>query len=168
MGITTIKACAAVLFLLAHTSAFAQGFRDWRFGMSKAEVTAVGDATRYYRFKNGDLGAQGEPFEDRLVSISFYFGDGKLTRVMLIPYMGTDPAKALDAWQDVYTHMKRRCSVGELHESLAAFEAATAKLAQGQRHQMGCHPMPSGVRLWASALRTADGSLMISVNYGEP
>lgn len=178
MAVSTLKACAAAMLLLANTSVSAQGYRDWRFGMTQAEVSAVGDPSRYYRFKNGDLGAQGEPFEGRPVPISFYFGDGQLTRVMLIPFAGSDTAKARDAWRDAYTHLKRQCTgvelqavsgkAVELPEALAAFDAGTANLPPGQRHQMGCLPMPAGLQLWASAQRAADGTLMVSVNYGRP
>jgi len=164
--------------LLGHSSAFAEGYLGWSFGMSKAEVATVGDASRYYSFSNGDLGAQNEPFEGNGVPISFYFGNGKLNRVMLIPYMGNDLTKAREAWRLTYAHIKRKCTGVEVSEAgpgpvqleaaLAIFDVEASKLQQGQRHQIGCLPMSSSWRLWASVTRLANDSLMVSVNYGEP
>lgn len=148
------------------------------FGMSKPEVVAIGDPSRYYSFSNGDLGAQDEPFEGSRVPISFYFGNGRLNRIMLIPYIGTDSAKAREAWQATYAHIKRKCAgvedlaTGpgpvELGAALTTFEVEAGKLQRGQRHQMGCLPMPSGLRLWASLTRLQNDALMVSINYGEP
>jgi hypothetical protein len=164
--------------LLGHSPAFGEGYLGWSFGMSKAEVATVGDSSRYYSFSNGDLGAQNEPFEGSGVPISFYFENGKLNRVMLMPYMGSHLAKAREAWVLAYAHIKRKCTGVEVSEvgsdpvqleaALAIFDVEAPKLQQGQRHQMGCLPMPSSLRLWASVRRLANDSLMVSVNYGEP
>lgn len=164
--------------LLAYSSAFAAGYLGWSFGMSKAEVASVGDSSRYYSFSNGDLGAKDEPFEGEPALISFYFGNEKLNRVMLILYMGSDRLKALDAWRSAYHHIKRMCKTVEVSAAgpgaieqdvaLATFVVEVAKLQQDQRHQMACLPMREDFRLWASVTRMPNDSLMVAVNYGEP
>lgn len=164
--------------LLAHSSAFAAGYLGWSFGMSKTEVASVGDSSRYYSFSNGDLGAKDEPFEGGRALISFYFGNEKLNRVMLISYMGVDRLEALGAWHSAYQHIKRICKAVEVSAvgpgaieqdvALATFVLEVEKLKQGQRHQMGCLPMQEGFRLWASVTRMLNDSLMVAVNYGEP
>ncbi|MBC7918988.1 MAG: hypothetical protein H7Y28_14385 [Rhodoferax sp.] len=174
----TVSRFLMLAVLLASSSVIAQGYMGWSFGMSKTEVAAVGTPSRYYSFSNGDIGAQDEPFEGNGVPISFYFGSDKLNRIMLIPYMGTDIARARGAWRAAYVHLKRKCSgievsgagsgLVELEVALSSFEVEAGKLQRGQRHQMGCVPMPTNLRLWASITRLANDSLMVAVNYGEP
>ena len=169
---------AAVVLLLAHGLAVAGGYQGWQFGMSQAQIRAVGDPARYYAFKNGDLGAGHVPFEDGEALISFYFTAGRMQRVMLIAYMGKDAGQARQAWTKSYEHLARVCgdvespSAGEgattLEAELAVYDREVPALAPGRRHSMGCLRMPAGERVWASATRGEGDLVMVAVNYGEP
>lgn len=166
------------LGLVAHGASFAEGFEAWKFGMTRAEVRAQGDSDSYYSFRNGDIGSRQGPFEGLFVPISFYFSNDRLTRVMLIPYVGTDVGQAREAWRKAFLHLQRVAGGVEvpslgigpttLEVALAAFDAQVGTLPRGARHQIGARPMPSGRRIWASVLHTPDDRLMVSVNYGEP
>jgi hypothetical protein len=55
---------AAFALLLTHGLAAAGGYQGWEFGMTQAQIRAVGDPARYYTFKNGNIGAGHVPFEN--------------------------------------------------------------------------------------------------------
>ncbi|MFC5549019.1 hypothetical protein [Massilia aerilata] len=164
--------------LLSHGLAHAGGYEGWRFGMTHEQVKAVGDPSRYYGFKNGDLGAGKQPFEGGDALLSFYFKGDHMERVMLIPYMGDDLKQGREAWRKSLDHLTRVCggvespSLGKgaakPEAVMAAWDEAVPLMAPGERHQMGCSPMPGGERIWASATRGAGTQVMVSVNYGEP
>lgn len=168
---------AVIALLFAHGLAAAGGYLDWQFGMTQAQVRAVGDPGRYYAFKNGDLGAGSVPFEGGEALLSFYFTDGQMVRAMLINYRGSDTGLARQAWQQTYTHMARVCGdveslvagpgASSLAAVLAAFDKEVPVLAPGQRHQIGCLHMPADARVWASITRGPDNQLMAAVNYGK-
>jgi hypothetical protein len=169
---------ALVLGFLAHGKSFAEGYEAWQFGMTKAEVRAQGDPSAYYSFSNGAVGSKEGPFEGSVVPISFYFSSDRLTRVMLLPYVGNDVGQAREAWRKVLQHLQRVSGGAEvpslgsgpttIERALAAFDEQVGKLPRGARHQAGASPMPTGRRIWASVLHTPDDRLMVSVNYGEP
>lgn len=168
----------AFALLLTQGLAIAAGYQDWQFGMTQAQVRALGDPARYYVFKNGDLGAGQVPFEGGEALLSFYFTEGHLERVMLIAYMGEDAILARQAWTNAYAHLARVCgdveslSTGQgattPEAALAAYDKELPALAPGNRHQMGCLRMPAGQRVWASATRGEGAKVMVAVNYGKP
>ena len=169
---------AAFVLLLTHGLAVAGGYQAWEFGMTQAQVKAVGDPARYYTFKNGDVGAGQVPFENGEALLSFYFADGYMDRAMLIVYRGEDASSARHAWTNAYAHLARVC--GDVESSsagggastreaaLAAYDKDLPALAPGKRHQMGCLRMPAGERVWASAVRGEGNMVMVAVNYGKP
>jgi hypothetical protein len=169
---------AALALLLTHSVVVAGGYQEWKFGMTQTQVKAVGDPTRYYIFKNGDVGAGRVPFEDGEALLSFYFADNHMNRVMLIVYGGEDANLARQAWAKAYTHLVRVCgdvespSAGNgaslLQAALAAYDKDVPALAPGQRHQMGCLCMPAEERVWASVTRSKGNQVMVAVNYGRP
>lgn len=169
---------AAFALVLTQGLAVAAGYQDWQFGMTHAQVKAVGDPARYYAFKNGDLGAGLVGFEEGEALLSFYFTDDRLERVMLIPYRGEDASQARRAWTYAYAHLTRVCgeveslSAGKgattLDAALTAYDKGLPALAPGERHQMGCLRMPAGERVWASATRGEGAQVMVAVNYGKP
>jgi hypothetical protein len=168
----------AFALLLIHGLAAAGGYQGWQFGMTQAQVKAVGDPTRYYTFKNGDVGAGHVPFEDGQALLSFYFTDGHMDRAMLIVYRGEDANSARQAWTSTYAHLARVCgdveslSAGDGASTpdavLAAYDKDLPALVPGKRHQMGCLRMPAGERVWASATRGEGNLVMVAVNYGKP
>lgn len=170
---------AAFALLLTHGLAAAGGYQEWQFGMTHAQIKAVGDPTRYYTFRNGDLGAGKVPFEDGEALLSFYFTDGHMERAMLIAYRGEDASLARRAWTKAYAHLVRVCggdvespSAGKGASTsetvLAAYDKNFPALAPGERHQMGCLRMPAGEQVWASATRGEGNQVMVAVNYGKP
>lgn len=169
---------AAFALVLAHGFAAAGGYEGWQFGMTQAQVKAVGDPSRYYSFKNGDLGAGQVPFETGEALISFYFTNDRMERVMLIAYLGDDAGLARRAWSDAYAHLARVCGDVESpaagdgaikpEAALAAYDRAVPALAPGKRHQMACLRMPADARVWASVTRGEGNLVMVSVDYGKP
>lgn len=168
----------AAFLLLTHGLVTAGSYQDWQFGMTHAQLRAVGAPGRYYSVKNGDLGAGQVPFEDGEALLSFYFTDGRTERVVLIAYGGENTSLARRAWTKAYTHLARVCgdveslSAGNgastLEAALAAYDKDMPALASGQRHQIGCLRMPPVERVWASAARREDNMVMVAVNYGSP
>lgn len=169
---------AAFALLLTHGLVTAGGYQNWQFGMTQAQIKAVGDPARYYAFKNGDVGAGHVPFEDGEALLSFYFTDGRMERVMLIAYRGEQASLARQAWINAYTHLTRICGDVESpsagigastpEAALAAYDKDLPALVSGKRHQMGCLRMPPGERVWASATRGEGNQVMVAVNYGKP
>lgn len=169
---------AAFGLLFTHGLATAGGYQGWQFGMTQAQITAVGDPARYYTFKNGDMGAGHVAFEDSMALLSFYFVDGYMERAMLIAYMGEDASSARQAWTNAYAHLARVCgdvespSAGKgastSEAALVAYDKDILTLAPGKRHQMVCLRMPAGERVWASATRGEGKLVMVAVNYGKP
>lgn len=169
---------ATLALLLTHGLASAGGYQAWHFGMTHEQIKAVGDPTRYYAFKNGDLGAGSVPFEDGEALLSFYFNGDHMQRVMLINYRGEDPSQARRAWANAYARLAKVCgdveslSAGQgaitLEAALAAYDKDIATLPPGTRHQMGCLRMPAGERVWASATHGDGKFVMVAVNYAEP
>jgi hypothetical protein len=169
---------AAIGLLLAHGLAAAGGYQGWQFGMTQAQGMAVGDPSRYYTFRNGDVGAGVEPFEGGEALLSFYFEGGRMERAMLIAYRGKDAGLARQAWVTAYRHLARICgevesiSAGQgastLEAAMAAYDREAPALGPGKRHQIGCLHMPAGERVWASATGGEDKMIMVAVNYGKP
>ena len=169
---------AAFALLLTHGQVMAGGYQGWQFGMTQTQVKAVGDPSRYYTFKNGDVGAGSVPFEHGEASLSFYFTDGRMDRAMLIAYRGEDASLARQAWANAYAHLARVCGDVESpsasegastpEAALAAYDKDMHALAPGKRHQMGCLHMPADERVWASATRGEGNQVMVAVNYGRP
>lgn len=152
--------------LLLPAVATAGGYQGWQFGMTQAQVKAVGNPSRYYDFRNGDVGAGKVPFEDGEALLSFYFTEGHMERAMLIAYKGADSDLA-HVCGDVES-LAAGPGASSVDAALAAYSKAVPALASGKRHQMGCLTMPADTRIWASATHLDDGSVMVSVNYGKP
>lgn len=168
----------ACLLFLSHCLAAAGGYQQWQFGMTQEQVKSVGNPSRYYAFKNGDLGAGAVPFEGGKALLSFYFTHGYMVRAMLITYRGDDASLARQAWVNAYAHLARVCgdvesvSAGQgampLEAVLAAYDEAVPALAPGGRHQMGCLHMPAEQRIWVSLTHHIQQDVMVAVNYGKP
>lgn len=164
--------------LLAPVPALATGFLGWSFGMTREQVQAQTEYGPYYPFRNGDLGSQAGPFRGSRVPISFYFNDDRLTRVMLIAYIGKDLSGLREALQQAVSHLTEELGGVELPEAglapaapeavLAAFDDQVSGLSPGQRFQAGAFPMPSDRRAWVSVTALQEGMYMVAVNYAEP
>jgi hypothetical protein len=176
---STCLALALAATLLGHGLAHAGGYESWRFGMTHEQVKAVGDPSRYYGFKSGDLGAGEQPFEGGNALLSFYFSGDYMKRMMLIVYMGEDLKQAREAWRKALAHMGRVCGgvespslgVGKTASPeavMAAWDKEVPLMGSGEIHQLGCLPMPAGERIWATATHGAGTQVMVAVNYAEP
>ena len=168
--------CTALLLL--PTCAFATGYLDWSFGMSREQVQAQKGHGPYYPFKNGDLGSQAGPFQGERVPISFYFNGDRLVRVMLIAYSGSDIESVEEAVRLGVLQLSSDFGGVELPGSplapatsgavVAAFNAQLLGLAPGRRFQFGAHPMPANRKAWVSVTALEQGRYMVAVNYAEP
>lgn len=165
--------------LLPAFSANALGYKGWLFGMSRDDVKAVKSDSPYYPLGNGDLGSQAGPFEPgHSAVISFYFRSDRLVRVMLIPYMGEDFAKARLAWLTSAVHLTNLYGGIELGTSRGvkappaqadeAFEAARPAIDGGAKMQMGAFPMAIDVIAWCSASRMPNGQYIVTVSHAKP
>jgi hypothetical protein len=173
-----MKFIAALLLLANVQIAIADGYGEWKFGMSRDEVKAVSDSGPYYSLPNNDLGSQSGYLETQKVPISFYFGEDQLSRMMLIAYQGEDSKAAVDAWKASLNHLAKNFEGIELgtnrgvavsvEAAMANLEGSLETLPVNGRVQAGALPMPSNVRVWATFTKATDSIYMVAVNYAAP
>lgn len=77
----------------------------WSFGMTKQEVQAVTEYGPYRSFSNGDLETYNGMLDGRKQDFQFFFNNGRLARIGVDLYEGTDLAAAATEWLDLYTWM---------------------------------------------------------------
>src|SRR6266568_9224430 len=100
MLMLTLVTRSLILFaLLLPTRASAAGLPPWKFGMTKAEVASFKEFGPYKEFSNGDLETFNGRFHGRKENIQFFFQDGRLHRIGIYLGEGTDPKKAVSAFQ---------------------------------------------------------------------
>lgn len=142
--------------------AAAGGYQGWKFGITQAQIKAVGDPARYYTFKNGDIGAGYVPFEKGEALLSFYSTDGYLERTMLVAYRGQDASSAHQAWIDAYTHLVRVCGYVEALSAGVGPSTPEAALAAYDKTLLHSR-LASDTRWVACVCRPANGC-----GYGHP
>lgn len=165
----------ALLCTLVTSLSLADGYQQWKFGMTRDEVKAITQHGPYYSFQNGDLGSQSGPLDDELVPISFYFTDDTLRRVMLILYQGEDKTLASAAWQKATTHLQDNFGglevgsklgvPGTVEQAAMMLDILLDDMPVGQPLQAGALPMPSAITVWTTFNRVQDNLYMVVVNY---
>ena len=167
---------ALVLLLFAAFPALAGGFGPWTFGMSAYEIRAVESHGPYRAFSNGDLETYSADFGGKSQNAQFYLKDGRLWRVALRTYEGTDISKATQVWIETYTTLKKLYgpmeTPGLSGESLVALaESAKAIAADGGKAQMAPVTQPDAEFVFSSFnSHTHEGVTyyMVTVNYDQP
>lgn len=98
------------LFLLFGWLVAGQAFATcpawpWQFGMSPQQITSITECGPYKAFKNGDLETYNGLFEGEKENFQFYFKGGKLYRIAIHFYEGTNPTAAANAWLVLYRNL---------------------------------------------------------------
>lgn len=104
-------------FVVAATicsSAFAQcDSLPWKFDMSPAEVAAVEECGPYKRFSNGDLETYNGVYDGKKENFQFFFDQGKLRRIGVYLYEGTDVEAGAQRWLSLYGSLSRQFAAVE-------------------------------------------------------
>ncbi|WP_279361852.1 hypothetical protein [Xanthomonas sacchari] len=165
----------SALLLSAAFSANAMDFGPWRFGMSAEEIRAVESNGPYREFSNGDLETYNGDFGGKPQNAQFYLKEGRLWRVAVRAYEGTDLSKATRVWEQTYTTLKKLHGPletpdlsGETLEALSA--SAETLVAHGGKAQMAPISQPVGTFVFSSFNSfTHEGVTyyMVTVNYDQ-
>lgn len=150
-----LPVCIGVLLSLSTVSASAAGFKNWQFGMSRAQVMGVGDCSPYTPVRStGGLECRNFSFLGARINISFIFGASGLSKIQVWAYQGRDQTSALNRWTALIKHLKQRygaltspqlptigqMSRGQLQQLLRSMQSAGRpgkyqfKPAQNPRH----------------------------------
>lgn len=133
----------------------------WTFGMSKAQVSAIAGYGPYRHFKSGDLETYNAVFDGHFRNFQFFFRDGKLWRIGVYTFEGTDLSAATQAWGDLYESMQRtfggietpvnKAPIKGDADSMKAFRASARTLVeQSGRAQLAPLQQPTDVYSFAS------------------
>lgn len=143
------------------------GMGPWRFGMSRDEVRQQSLFGPYYSFQNADIGTEGGLFAGERRPLSFYFEKDRLDRMMLIVYLGKDPQLAQQAWAQCQAHLQSRFGGAE-GDLAPALRRSSLFKGPAPALRMRASPMPPQREVLASAQRTDDGRVMVSLVYAQP
>jgi hypothetical protein len=92
------------------------GVGGFRFGMTRAEVSTVGDCQPYTNVaRTGGLECPNYTFEGRTMNISFIFGSDKLRRIQLWFYEGESESDAREAVGRAIEYLQR--TAGSVHSA---------------------------------------------------
>jgi hypothetical protein len=160
--------------LLASASAVAAGdpaCRDlpWSFGMTPQEVAGVTECGPYRSFSNGDLETYKGVFDGRERNFQFFFAKGKLRRIGIYTYEGTDPHAGGLAFLDLYRSVAKMFgavetkgyaapTLGDAKSEAAFVESVEALLGQSDKVQMGPRTQPTDAVVFASFARYPVGN----------
>lgn len=156
------------------------GFGPWTFGMDRDAVRAQAMFAPYYPFPNGDLGSSSWPLGtlpgNETRPLSFTFTQDRLSRVMLLVYLGTETAQIEQAWSAAHAQLRQRfggvvLAGDRLVDAETALQALRASgLLEGRvaQFQMAAHPRPRRRDVWVSARRAADGRTMVTLTHAAP
>ena len=103
---------ARVIFSLAVGAlvpmiASAAGLSPWEFGMSKSEVASFKKYEPYKTFSNGDLETYSRTFHSHKANVQFFFNEGRLRRIAVFLYEGTDPKGGIPAWRAAHRALQK-------------------------------------------------------------
>lgn len=152
------------------------GFGPWTFGMSRAEVKAQTLFAPYYDFQNGDVGTAAWPLANGNRPVSFYFNQDRMTRVLLILYLGQERGEIELAWTAAHEQLTKRFGQVELRDRQIVDAEAALKALQGSglfegttgQFQMAAYPRPPRRDVWVTAKRMEDGRTMVSMTIAQP
>src|ERR1051326_324772 len=153
--------------LLFPTAAFAAGLPPWKFGMTKAEVASFKEFGPYRSFSNGDLETFNGKFHGHKENIQFFFQGNRLRRIGVYIGEGTDPKKAVAAFERAYRLLQQDYGKIEVPDmkvtgggtppvtAIAVGAMANADLAG--KTQMAPVNQPKDMFVFASAYRYYSG-----------
>jgi hypothetical protein len=162
--------------MIAALPALAGGFGPWAFGMTADQIRAVVASGPYRSFSNGDLETYNGEFGGKKENVQFFLRDGRLWRIAVYAYEGTDLSAATEAWAHAYSTLRGEFGSietpkyqGTNVEELA--EAARAIVAAGGKAQMAPTSQPNDAFVFSSfASFDHDGKTYytVTVNYDQP
>lgn len=161
-----MKFVAYICFFIAASPALAGDFGPWSFGMSAEQIKSVSSHGPYKSFSNGDLETYNGDFGGNKENVQFFIKDGRLWRIGVYTYEGTDLTAATQAWIHTYKTLQSQYGPietldfnGSTAESLA--QSARALVAAGRNAQMAPLKQPEGMFLFSSF----DGTTYSGVTY---
>lgn len=171
-----MKIAAGFCLCLATFPVLADGFGPWHFDMSAADIRAVSAYGPYRSFSNGDLETYNGDFGGRKENVQFFLRSGRLWRIGVCTYEGTDLAAATAAWAHTYATLQSQYGAletpsyqGATLEALA--ESARAIVAAGGKAQMAPLAQPHGEFVFSSFTSFNSGGATyytVTVNYDRP
>lgn len=171
-----MKIPACVCLLVLTFPAFADGFGPWKFGMSADQIQALSAYGPYKFFSNGDLETYKGDFGGKKENVQFFLKDGRLWRIGVYTYEGTDLGAATQAWihtyatlQSQYGSLETPSYQGATTEALA--ESARAIVAAGGKAQTAPLAQPKEEFVFSSfASYNHDGTTYytVTVSYDRP
>lgn len=153
-----------VLLLLLWTSAQAQSsvLAPWKFGMTKAEVTAF---EQFAPFKDvqttGGVETFNAIFDGKKANISFLFDQSGLKRIQVWAYEGGNKEEAMKAWASLYSFLTKSFGTVEVPEINTESKnatlppevlaiAATVNAGVTGKTQMAPQKMPLDAKIFSS------------------
>ena len=168
----------ALLFLLSVTvnPAFAGGFGPWTFGMSSEEIQALSTHGPYASFSNGDLETYNGEFGGKKENVQFFLNEGRLWRIGVYTYEGTDIEAATQTWARTYLTLQQQYGPLETPGYSGATGEARAKAARalvegGGKAQMAPMIQPTEEFVFSSFTSFTSGGATyyrVTVNYDQP
>lgn len=98
---------AATSSMAAGAAAF-DGLPPWHFQMTPEQVTSFTQYGPYKSFRNGDLETYAGIFDGHPENVQFFFNAGRLRRIGIYLYEGTDIKQAAVTWQRAYQSISRQ------------------------------------------------------------
>ena len=93
---------------LISNLAYSEDTFPWRFGMSQQEVESFSELGPYNRFSNGDIETYNAVYEGKKENFQFFFENGKLKRIGVYFYEGSDLNSAAKAWLNLHTSINKK------------------------------------------------------------
>jgi hypothetical protein len=88
-------------------SGIAAGLPPWRFGMSKSEVVSFKEFSPYKDFSNGDVETLNGRFHGAKTNIQFFFQGGRLRRIGVYMFEGTDAKQGIPVFRRAYEALQK-------------------------------------------------------------
>ena len=168
------------LGVVKFASGAVEGFGPWRFGMSKADVTAITKFGPYSDVRStGGVETWNAVWNGQKTNTSFVFSGGALVKIQIWVYEGKDEEKALDAWVSVAASLQKDFGDVDLNGTPAPSGEGSAKtirsfmkkaLAESARDsvvkvQMGPRTMPPGAVVFSSFFRHPQHGFYVFLYY---
>ena len=111
----------------ASAAASAGGLPPWQFEMTPKQVASFSEYGPYKSFRNGDLETYSGVFNGHKENVQFFFKDGKLARIGIYLYEGSNIKEASEVWGRAYGEL--RSMFGEISLPDVRVSSNTGSLA---------------------------------------
>lgn len=152
----------ALLSMVAAQPAFAQGYLEWRFGMSPDEVAAVEAYSPYTPIGDGDLETANGRFEGRPINVSFHFTDTGMEKVQIWLCEEATEDEALRAWAAAEAHIRGRFGATEARGLGLDTVASQEQLLAAARRWLGAAPSQEMLKLQLGPKTMPDEAIVFS------